>query len=89
MTPETADALKQAIAAQAETIFLLKWALGATAAALVSVCGFFVAWIRGLYNERTTDAEEKLKQRDALLERVLDAVAQLAAERKIAQRGQP
>lgn len=91
-SPETLAALKAALtaaqaalAAQAETIALLKWALAGVCIALASVCGFFVTWIRGLYNERLTDAEEKLKYRDGLLERVLDAVAQLAEERKLAQ----
>lgn len=72
--PETIAALKATIAAQAETIAYLKWALGIICGAGASAGSFLVAWIRTLYDRREAQATEENARRDRMLERLLEAL---------------
>ncbi len=73
MPPETAEVL-----ALKGTIDFMKLVIYAEAGAIVAVCGFFIAWIRTLYDARITAQSEQMDERDKLLERVLLACQQLA-----------
>lgn len=81
-TPDTAE-----VAALRETIALLTKIVYAETAGIVAVCGFFVAWVRSLYDARLTQGVTDLKDRDALLERVLTACTTLAAAMKATRKG--
>jgi hypothetical protein len=99
MKPEdlaTLDALRQTIAAlnativsQAETITFLKWLLVALGGTIASLSGFFVAWIRALYDSRQTQNAKDLEDRDKLLERVLTACNTLATAVQALRPGRP
>lgn len=75
---ELVHSLREQIASQAEAITWLKWIIAGLGGALVSVCGFFVAWVRTLYDGRHTEQTEQTKARDALIERVLSMLATVA-----------
>ncbi len=77
--PQTIAALKSALAAQAETIALLKVAVYGLSGVVATVSAFFVAWIRTLYQGRLDDEVARIEKSDALLERVLHAIADVQA----------
>ena len=83
--PPTSDSPE--VVALRGTISLLTTIVYAEAGAIVAVCGFFVAWVRSLYDARLTQSTADLKDRDALLERVLTACTTLAAAMKATRKG--
>lgn len=80
--PPTLDSPE--VVALRATIDLLTKIVYAETAGIVAVCGFFVAWVRTLYDARLTQGTADLKDRDALLERVLTACTTLASAMKTA-----
>ena len=60
------------------TISLLTLIMYAEAGVIVAISGFFVAWIRKLYDDRLSEQAKLLEDRDGLLERVLAACSTLA-----------
>lgn len=61
------------------------WVLIAAFVVLGGVIGYLVRWIRALYQQRITEQSDELAHRDALIERVLGAVSQLAEAMRMLQ----
>lgn len=77
MPPESAEVI--ALRSQIEFMRVIIYA---ESAAIVAISGFFVAWIRTLYDGRISAQADETENRDKLLERVLQAISEVTATLK-------